>query len=230
MTIGPVVVVSTGRNAPTRALCEASVRMQIGVPAQHVYVESPPERTPLQNWYEVIHQIHPDAIVCLLEGDDWLFSCDALLKVVRLYQSNPEALLTYGQFVTDKCEPGFSSQYTTTDYRSAPWLATHLKTFKAGLFHKIKKEDLMHTEPMTGPLPAGCVQGPEPWIPMASDQAVMIPALEMAGPHRSVFNREPLVCYNTSNSHSSTTDDAGRKEEQRWAQVVRAKPRYARLP
>lgn len=224
-----VVIVSTGRNAPTKDLCIASVKMQLGGPYQHVYVESPANRTPLQNWYEVIHQIQPEAIVCLLEGDDWLFSSDSILKVRQLYLSNPEALLTYGQFVTDKCQPGFSSQYTTTDYRSAPWLATHLKTFKAGLFHKIKQEDLMHNESTPGPLPIGQEVHTQ-WIPMASDQAIMLPMLEMAGPQRQVFNREPLIVYNTSNSHASTTDDAGRKEEQRWAQVIRAKRRYERLP
>ena len=39
------------------------------------------------------------------------------------------------QFLDDKGPLGFAAPYTTTDYRSAPWLATHLRTFRAELFH-----------------------------------------------------------------------------------------------
>lgn len=222
-----VAVVSTGRNAPTKHLCTASVQMQLGGPYEHVYIESPPERTVLQNIYEVIHQIHPECIVAWLDGDDALFRADALMIVQRYYMQNPECLLTFGQFVDDRGRPGFAQRYTTTDYRSAPWLATHLKTFKAGLFHKIKKEDLMWQQ--GGSLMVEGDGDPR-WIPMASDQAVMIPLLELAGPNRHQFIQEPLVLYNMSNSHHANADEAGRLEEQMWAARVRTKPRYGRLP
>lgn len=223
-----ITVVSTGRSAPTKDLCLASVRMQLGGPYRHIYVESAPDVTVLENVYKAVHDLPPSEIVCWLDGDDYLFACHSLMTVARIYLQNPECLLTYGQFVDDKGRPGFAAPYTTTDYRSAPWLATHLKTFRAGLFQQIRVEDLMYSD-----LP--CTIPPHPdseprWIPMASDQAVMIPMLEMAGPHRIYFNREPLVVYNQSNSHWANADDAGRKEEADWAQRIRAKRRYERLP
>lgn len=210
-----ITVVSTGRNAPTKDLCLASVRMQLGGPYEHIYVESPPEVTVLENVHREVHKLPPDTIVVWLDGDDWLFACHSLLTVHRIYLQNPECMMTYGQFVDDKGRPGFAAPYTTTDYRSAPWLATHLKTFRAGLFQRIAVEDL---------------QQDGMWIPMASDQAVMLPMLEMAGPHRVLFNREPLCVYNTANSHWANADAAGRREEAEWAQRIRAKRRYGRLP
>lgn len=224
-----IVVLSTGRNSPTKHICLASVQMQLGGPYEHIYVESAPDVTVLENVHREVHKLPPDTIVVWLDGDDWLFACHSLLTVHRIYLQNPECLLTYGQFVDDKGRPGFAAPYTTTDYRSAPWLATHLKTFRAGLFQRIDISDLKH-ETVHHDAHSGSTSYRLNWIPMASDQAVMLPMLEMAGPHRIYFNREPLVIYNTANSHWANADDAGRKEEADWAQRIRAKRRYERLP
>ncbi len=210
-----LLVLSTGRAAPTKALCLASVRMQIGGPYQHLYIESPEDRTVTQNVFEAINgllahaKIDSDTVIVWLDGDDYLFHCNALVQVQRFYSMNPGLFLTYGQFVDSAGRPGFAAEYTTPHFRSAPWLATHLKTFKAGLFAKLTAEDLQHDGK---------------WIPMAADQAVMLPLLELAGSGRFAFIRDPLVVYNVETSHWSKSDDAGRAEEQHWAQTIRLKP------
>jgi hypothetical protein len=227
-----VTVISTGRNAPTKDLCLSSVKQQIGAPYNHIYVESPANIMPLEHWHREIHKLPPDEIVVLLDGDDWLFSAASLIDVQRLYLHNPECMLTYGQFVDLQGRVGFASKYTTTDYRSAPWLATHLKTFRAGLFQKIQQDDLMYEGEGPGEidpeLDSTCTH--KRWIPMASDCAAMIPMLEMAGPHRIQFWHQPLCVYNIANSYWANNDAEGRKVEEAWAQIVRMKPRYGRLP
>ena len=56
--------------------------------------------------------------------------------------------------------------------RTLPYVAQHLRTFKVGLFKKIRKEDLM----LNGK-----------FYEVNADMAVMIPLLEMAGPTHSKF-------------------------------------------
>ena len=56
--------------------------------------------------------------------------------------------------------------------RTIAYVAQHLRTFKAGLFKKIQKEDLM----LNGK-----------FYEVNADMAVMIPLLEMAGPAHSKF-------------------------------------------
>lgn len=201
-------------------------------------------RCALQNVYEEIHRLEDSAIVCWLDGDDWLAHPKALERVRAEYdRTDKEVWLTWGQFeyheqlcekpsrawtpdgslhlcsqcwdelnerspirgVPDthgNCErlikqPGWACDYSagitaTGSFRHDIWRATHLKTFRAGLFKRIHKSDL------------GRKQEHEvwEWTKHAIDLAVMFPMLEMAREHGS-FIPDVLYTYSGENGGSS---------------------------
>lgn len=97
----------------------------------------------LANTLRVVRGIQPDDIAVLCSGDDELAHPNVLTRVAREYDSG--ALLTYGQFVMSTGEPGFCRQMTRHEHEnpySAPWVTTHLITFRAGLMQEIPDEFL----------------------------------------------------------------------------------------
>ena len=142
----------------------------------------------LANLYNMIHSCDDDEIVLTLDGDDWFPDDDVLNKLNSAY-STSNVWMTYGQYKNSHDGGrGVAAAYPqnviqTTSFRQAPWGASHLRTFYAWLFKKIKKEDLMwHRE----------------FFPMTWDFAMMFPMLEMAGQH-SRFLNDILYVYNMDN-------------------------------
>ncbi len=125
----------------------------------------------LENLWEVCSELPDDEVIVWLDGDDWLAHDQALEIVARAYCSDKEPWLTYGQFMFQDGAMGFASPYNPGAHaRLDPvWRATHLKTFRAGLFKKLSAEDIQH--------PDGS------WVELAIDRAVMWPLLEMAQDH-----------------------------------------------
>ncbi len=205
-----LVFVSTGLNAPTKRLCLASVAKQT-VKCEHIYVESDPAVTVTQNWYEAIAKLPASTIVALLDGDDWLAHEQVAAQVLSMHGDG--MLVTYGSYVDSDGKPGVCAPYERADYRHEPWRASHLKTFRAGLFHKLAPEDLQ-------------IDGK--WLDVAADIAVMIPLLEMSGPDRVAFCTDTLVIYHRPSSFEANTDVAGRAREKQVEGVIRARPGKAR--
>lgn len=206
-----LVFVSTGINAPTKRLCLASVKAQT-VTCGHIYVESDPSVTTTQNWYETIAKLHPNTIVALLDGDDWLAHERVAEMVIAAHKAG--AWVTYGSYITSDGDKGICAPYMRGDYRREPWLASHLKTFRAGLFHKLTPDDLQI---------AGA------WRNVASDVAVMLPLMEMAGHERVMFCSEVLCIYHRASSFEINTDQAGLMHEREMVAAVRAKPVKGRV-
>ena len=96
-------------------------------------------------------------------------------------------------------------------FRKQPWSASHLRTFYAALFKKIKLEDLLY-------------EGE--FFPMASDLAMMFPMLEMSGNHAH-FIKEVLYLYNRSNPLNDHKVDL--KLQNACALYARKLPPYKRL-
>lgn len=140
-----ITVVSTGFDPPTKHVCIASVKSQT-VAANHVVIdaaEQDPPRAASQNFYEAVAKLPPDEIVVWLDLDDWLARRDALEIVSRYYTRNPWLLVTYGSFVTTDGKEGISAAYDPSEnVRTAPWRASHLKTFRAKVIQAIDPEDL----------------------------------------------------------------------------------------
>lgn len=147
----------------------------------------------MQNMYNMVHSCDDDEIIVVLDGDDWLAHSKVLDRLDQEY-SKGNVWMTYGQY-RDYPGNGIGCSRTipekvvqTNSYRRFRWCSSHLRTYYAWLFKKIKKEDLMH-------------EGD--WLPMSSDLAAMFPMLEMSGPNHS-FISDVLYIYN----YSSPINDA----------------------
>ncbi len=255
----PIVVVSTAFNAERYAYrCVASVRNQEEA-CHHIYVndastdgtvdqvlkaaELVPRnpatkfsliardkpRSMIQNLIDIIHSLAPETIVVSLDGDDWLWSADALSHVREAHAAG--AWVTFGQFIHATGEPGWAAPYDLSrPFRQQPWTATHLKTYRAGLFQQIRISDFL--------VPAYWEEGQfigdpiypndtKAWIQYAVDIAVMMPLLEMAG-ERHEFIPKVLMCYQNNNPTSRALTGEREAELAEARRILAMKP-YERL-
>lgn len=143
----------------------------------------------LANIYNGVHMVDPQHIIVIVDGDDRLANKEVLAKVARVYK-NKDVWLTYGDFKSDPpgwsscCERIPKSVRKQNSFRKYKWVASHLRTFYAKLFHNIKKEDLM----LNGE-----------FFPMTYDMAITFPMLEMASKDHFEFIKDVLYIYNVSN-------------------------------
>lgn len=213
-----VTVISTGFKSDTKWKCINSVAEQRGVTAHHIYIEASeqsPPRAKITNLIDVIAPLSPDRIVALVDGDDWLAHEHALASSTRFYDSG--ALLTYGSFSfpdAPKVQRGCSAHVATIPPRKDVWRASHLKTFRAGLFHRIRPADL---ELNGAPIAFG------------DDFAFMIPMLEMAGLDRAFYNPEVVYVYDLASANAFYRDKSNVEGLAAVERYVRGLPAYSRL-
>lgn len=213
-----IVVVSTGFNVRHK-LCEGSVRSQIGLPCEveHRFVdaaEQTPSRSCAENLVRMISDLPDDTIVPWIDYDDWLAHPSALATAIEYHLRG--AWVTYGSFRfagDPRCVP-LGTYGRDWNVRGEDWRASHLKTFRAGLFNRIRKDDLFYRGD---------------WITRAVDQAIMLAVLEMAGPERTVSISEALLEYNYEASFEANASDEELRFEQECVRHVRTRPRYPRL-
>lgn len=141
----------------------------------------------VQNFYEVIHGCPDNAVIVVLDGDDW-FASDTILEEINTAYQDENVWMTYGNYrciVGKKLYCGEFSEETILNntYRKHSWVSSHVRTFYAWLFKQIKKEDLMYKGE---------------FFPLMSDYATMLPMLELAG-GRYKFINKPLYIYNNCN-------------------------------
>ncbi len=181
-------------------------------------------RGALENTYNAVMALKDDLIAVIVDGDDSLAHNKVLQRLEEVY-SNSNVWVTYGQFVFYP-----SGNWGTTyeipedalvnkQVRTIVYVAQHLRTFKAGLFKKIRKEDLM----LNGK-----------FYEVNADMAVMIPLLEMAGPTHSKFISDILYVYNYTNPLCDYLKEPSSNPHQSPAQaalekVIRALPPYEAL-
>ncbi len=144
----------------------------------------------MANQYRAIHLIPDRAIVCIIDGDDWLVPTTVFSYLNNVYSTPKNTWLTYGQFVTWPggqrgwcCE--IPHRYAVNNrFRDYVHNLAHLRTFYAGLFKQIQEEDLMF-------------EGK--FLQMCADNAAMFPMAEMARGHLQ-FIPEVLLSWNIANS------------------------------
>ena len=157
----------------------------------------------------------PEDIVAILDGDDWLARVDALELVARAHRAG--AWVTYGSWVSNHRSQDYPSRLPAypegVDLRWYPWLATAMRTFRRGLFDRIRPEDL------------GDEQGR--YFRCCPDPALMLPAMEMAGPERVTHIPEPIYFYNRD--YGGAVADTRRREQEATAALIRSRPPYERL-
>ena len=231
MKLPRVHVISTGWKHATAGLCRDSVKRQVDVEVSHEYIEASeqsPPRTKMQNLHEAIGRLAPDAVVACLDGDDWLFHKRALARVA---QAHAEGMwVTYGSFVNSDGSPGFARPYGEHEaYRSGEWRLTHLKTFRAGLFQRIKDEDLRYPSDAAGNVVAQAQATEHRWIDRADDPAFMYPIVEQAGRARVQYLRDILYVYSLATAWHRTAPPQHLEHEARIMGLTRARPPYARI-
>ncbi len=152
-------------------------------------------------------------IVVDLDGNDWLAHEEVLCQLNQTYQ-DPDVWVTYGQFST--C-PGYNRGFAfevpqevleSNTIRKFGGATTHLKTFYAGLFQRIRKEDLLY-------------QGK--FIPKAYDLAYIIPIMEMAGTHSRYLSQ---VHYIYNNSYPLNDHKVSSELEVEMDRLVRSREPY----
>lgn len=171
----------------------------------------------LYNLYQGIHSCDDNEIVITLDGDDWLPTINVLDKLAKTYE-NSDVWMTYGQYRSYPdnaigCSRQIPEHITTHNlFRQFRWCSSHLRTFYAWLFKKIKKEDMLDKSGN--------------FYPMGWDLVFMFPLLEMSGKH-AVFIPDVLYTYNVANPINDSKVNL--KLQQATEAEVRAKPKYDKI-
>tara|TARA_Y100000593_G_scaffold94858_1_gene196669 strand:+ start:660 stop:1421 length:762 start_codon:yes stop_codon:yes gene_type:complete len=137
----------------------------------------------------------PEDIIVILDGDDWFANKKVLSLLNDTYNQN-DCWLTYGSYV--EYPSGIKGKFSrkipeniieNNLFRESPWMTSHLRTWKYGLWKGIDQERSF-TEPdvidETNHF-ANC------W-----DLAYMFPLIELAG-NRSHYISDTLYIYNRQN-------------------------------
>lgn len=228
----PIVIVSTGFNVPEKAkfLHFKTIREQTHPIERHIYIDGAKDRSSaMQNLYHAVSPLPPKTIVLSIDADDWLASPRSVERVIRAYEKDG-AWMTWGSFMVHTKGGRQYNQNATFDVkdrsqcRKLPWFASHMKTFRAGLFQQIKRDDLL--SPFVSPDPNQQGTG---WVTDCTDLALMFPMLEMSA-ERGVFIKERVYIYNFTNPLSVHNAPKWRKDFQKKEGArIRAMQPYERL-
>lgn len=143
----------------------------------------------LYNQYHAIHRCKDTDLAIILDGDDSLHDNQVFTYINSVYK-DPTIWLTYGQFMVYPskamgwCIAMPEHVVQRNGFREYGYIPGHLRTFYAGLFKQIKKEDLMY-------------EGD--FFRMTGDIAVMFPMIEMARQGHFQFISKVLMVYNDAN-------------------------------
>jgi glycosyltransferase involved in cell wall biosynthesis len=170
----------------------------------------------VSNIYRGCHACRNEEIVVILDGDDRL-ATDFVLSSLNAYYNNPDIWLTYGQCVEYPSStlgpsvPIAIQDLINPKIRKMTWRTSHLRTFYAGLYKKIKMEDLQYNGA---------------FLDASGDLAIMFPMIEMAREH-AVFTPDIFCIYNNENPLS---DQKVKREKQLlYDRYIRNKPIYNKL-
>jgi glycosyltransferase involved in cell wall biosynthesis len=173
----------------------------------------------LRNIYDGIAALNPedDDIIVTLDGDDWLAGPEVFSSLNKRY-NDTDCWMTYGSYLefphgTRGIE---STAYSIEqlndknfDFRKDKWRVSHLRTFKYGLWKKIKYEDFLDWN--------------GEFYKTSIDKAFMYPMIEMAR-ERTEFIEDILYVYNFSNPLNVHKDK--RQLQLRTSQYLREKEPY----
>ena len=171
----------------------------------------------MANIYAMVHKVSKNKVIVHLDGDDALAHPGVLETLAKMYE-NPNVWASYGNYkihpndVPSECRAFPEHVLKNNSFRFFHWSASHVKTYYAALFHKIRKEDLMYKNK---------------FVHVASDVCFMMPICEMASKGHIRFIPEILYIYNAENP---LNDDATRRAEVvEVDKAIRAKKRYKPL-
>jgi glycosyltransferase involved in cell wall biosynthesis len=168
------------------------------------------------NYDQVIRNnldISDDEIIVEIDGDDWLPTSKVLEKIYQIYQDT-NVWITNGSFRYSNGSNGFSSkQNLSVDLRKSRMTCSHMRTWRAFLWRKIKQEDLKD-------------ENGEYWK-VTGDLAFMFPMLEMSGEEHYKFVEEIMYVYNEQNPINDHKVDLNLVNE--IANKIRNKTKYEKI-
>ncbi len=168
----------------------------------------------LTNRYEAIIQCPDDAVIIILDGDDGLAHHYVFTHINEIYKDQ-NVWLTYGQFCEYPSKAiGFCREMpewivAQNAFREYNFTPSHLRTFYAGLFKKIKKEDMMLEDH---------------FFIMTDDIAMMFPMIEMARLGHFRFLNDVLYVYNAANPLND--HKVSRELQLALDHIIRRRPKY----
>lgn len=143
----------------------------------------------LANIHTACHAADDDEIIVTLDGDDAFIDDPNVLKTINDAYQNPNVWITYGQYREYPgdwlgiCHAIPDYVISSNTYRDYPWVTSHVRTYYAWLFKRIKKEDLLYKNL---------------FYSATADLAIMFPMLEMSG-GRFKFIDQVLYIHNNAN-------------------------------
>lgn len=157
-------------------------------------------------------------VIVTVDGDDWLAHDRVLKKLFEVYWDD-STWMTYGNYQfhpsgakSTQCKAYPANIVQNRAYRDTTFNASHLRTFKYGLWQHIDQRDMKTRKGK--------------YFDMTWDMAFMFPMLEMSGP-RAKFIDEVLYIYNLENPINDHKVDAARQQE--LDRYIRNMKRYDRL-
>ncbi len=160
----------------------------------------------LANVLRAVQTCFDDEIVVILNGEDWL-AHEWVLQRLNAYYADPDLWITYGQY-RDFPTYQLGVCHEETKFRTQPFTASHLKSFYAALFKKVRESDF--------------TSGGK-FLPACSEMAYMIPMLELAKDH---FAFIPEILYINNRQLASRED---REVLMRCEKFIRALDPYPPL-
>lgn len=140
------------------------------------------------NYDQVIRDNHDisDEDVCVeVDGDDWLPDSNVFKRIHEVFEDN-NIWIANGSFKYHDGRSGFAKAYTSFDnIRNETFTLTHIRTWRAFLWRKIKEEDLKD-------------KNGNFWK-VAGDLSFMYPMVEMSGIEHYKFMPQINYIYNEEN-------------------------------
>jgi glycosyltransferase involved in cell wall biosynthesis len=195
-----------------------------GDPRFHVYRNDVNVGSPLANIVKAFDYANPadEDIIVNVDGDDWLASVFVLQYLSGVYNYH-NCWLTHGNYqMYPSGDLGGHAQLTIPDnisrlnaYKKFAFVTSHLRSYKAGLFRKVDRKDLI--DPRTGQI-----------YKEASDLALMFPMLEMAGNEKCVKINDILLILNRENEMNEAKINLDKQKE--TEHIIRTKQKiYDRI-
>ncbi|HSX11377.1 MAG TPA: glycosyltransferase family A protein [Chlamydiales bacterium] len=162
----------------------------------------------LANLFRAVQLLDEREIILVLQGEDWL-AHEWVLQRLNAYYADPDVWLTYGQYRDyPTYQLGTCRELKEVALRSGPFAPSHLNTFYAGLFKKVRESDFI----AGGKFLSAC-----------SEMAYMVPMLEMAKNHAQFISE---ILY-INNRQASYKED--RETQMRCEKFIRALDAYPPL-
>jgi len=156
----------------------------------------------------------PDEEICVeVDGDDMLPDSNVLTRINEVYKDK-NVWMTSGSFKYSTGANGFSSPPLNFDnIRKQGFTLSHLRTWKAWLWNKIKEEDLKDSE--------GNYWG------VAGDLAFMFPMFEMSGEKH--YTHIPTITYIYNENNPLNDHKVNMPMVNSIVNIIRNKEEYKKL-